>query len=256
MKQKFAVDIIKNWPRDQVVKDLKFLLEKYFSNRTLGLRVISEKTNISKKTLLRILGQDTKPNQQSVMRFYEYYFQVVEDEALSMQHRWIKEYFLSVLNKHYGSVDGYLEKKLESDLIFRKLYIRLSMFEISKSEVQKKFGDYGIEVISEMQKMRVVESTDDRVFRLRPEASISKSPSALKKMIIELNQDFLSQDSLSEVNKNSAFYFCENISESAYQTILEASEELKKTIRKILSSSDSRGDVPFFITTTIDEMEI
>ena len=107
-----------------------------------------------------------------------------------------------------------------------------------------------------MQKMRVVESNDDKVFRLRSEASISKSPEALKKMIIELNQDFLSKDSLSEVNRNSAFYFCENISESAYQTILEASEELKKTIRKILSSSDSKGDIPFFITTTIDEMEI
>ena len=49
MKQEFAVDVIKNWPKDQVRKDLQYLLENHFSNPAYGLRIISEKTNISKK---------------------------------------------------------------------------------------------------------------------------------------------------------------------------------------------------------------
>ena len=60
---------------------------------------------------------------------------------------------------------------------------------------------------------------------------------------------------LSELNKNSAFYFCENINKDAYQTILEASEEMKKTIRRIVNSPESKGDIPFFTTSVIDKMD-
>jgi hypothetical protein len=256
MKQEFAVDVIKNWPKDQVKKDLEYLLEHIFTNPSYGLRIISEKTNISKKTLQRILKNETKPNQQSVMRFYEYFFKVAQVENLSIQHSWIKDYFLKVLTGHYGKLDEVLEKKLESDVIFRKLYIRLSMHKLSKKNVEKLFGNYGLSILNEMEKMNLLNSMDNEWFCLKENVSIAKSPIALKEMIIELNQDFVTTENLSEVNKNSVFYFCENISDSAYQTILEASEELKKTIRKILTSPDSKGDVPFFLTTSIDKMDV
>ena len=109
MRQKTAIEIIKNWPRDQVQKDLEFILKQFFSKTCSGLRIISEKTCISKKTLSRILKGETSPNQQSVMRFYEYYFTVVSSEDLSIQHQWIKDYFLKVLNSHYGEIDKTLE---------------------------------------------------------------------------------------------------------------------------------------------------
>tara|TARA_B100000925_G_scaffold291479_1_gene279677 strand:- start:2618 stop:3388 length:771 start_codon:yes stop_codon:yes gene_type:complete len=256
MKQEFAVDVIKNWPKDQVRKDLQYLLENNFSNPSYGIRIISEKTNISKKTLQRIIKEETKPNQQSVMRFYEYFFKIAQPESMSIQHSWIKDYFLKVLTCHYGKLNEVLEKKLESDVIFRKLYIRLSMYSLSKAHIEKLFGSYGLSILLEMEKMSLLESVDNKWFKLRDDVSIAKSPSALKEMVIELNQDFVTTENLSEVNKNSVFYFCENISDSAYQTILEASEELKKTIRKILLSSDSKGDIPFFLTTSIDRMDI
>ena len=68
MKHKTAIEMIKNWPKDQVWKDLEVLLDNYFGDRAIGLRKISEQTNISKKTLCRILKKDSKPNQQSVLR--------------------------------------------------------------------------------------------------------------------------------------------------------------------------------------------
>jgi len=256
MKQEFAVDVIKNWPKDQVRKDLHYLLENHFSNPAYGLRIISEKTNISKKTLQRIVKDETKPNQQSVMRFYEYFFKVAQPEKLSIQHSWIKDYFLKVLTGHYGKLNEVLEKKLETDVIFRKLYIRLSMHSLSKAKVEKLFGSYGLNILHDMEKMSLLESIDNKWFRLKNDVSIAKSPIALKEMVIELNQDFVTTENLSEVNKNSVFYFCENISDSAYQTILEASEELKKTIRKILLSQDSKGDIPFFLTTSVDQMDV
>lgn len=256
MKQEFAVDVIKNWPKDQVRKDLQYLLDNHFSKPAYGLRIISEKTNISKKTLQRIVKDETKPNQQSVMRFYEYFFKVAQPDSLSIQHSWIKDYFLKVLTGHYGKLNDVLEKKLESDVIFRKIYIRLSMHSLSKSYISKLFGNYGLNILLDMEKMNLLESTDNEWFRLKDDVSIAKSPTALKEMVIELNQDFVTVDNLSEVNKNSVFYFCENISDSAYQTILEASEELKKTIRKILISQDSRGDIPFFLTTSVDKMDV
>ncbi|MAW07598.1 MAG: hypothetical protein CME61_04875 [Halobacteriovoraceae bacterium] len=254
MKHNTAIEMIKNWPKDQVWKDLEALLDNYFGDRAIGLRKISEQTNISKKTLSRILKKDSKPNQQSVLRFYKYFFSIADDVDLSVQHQWIKEYFLGVISSHYGNINSHLESLLESDIVFRKIYIRLSMGEVSKRQVKELFGDYGTQVISTMKDLGLLTIKNENIFQLKNNTRISKSPTALKKMISELNEDFLDIDSLSEVNKNSAFYFCENVSPEAYETLLNVAEELKKTVRKILKSKDAKGEIPFFMTNVIDQM--
>ena len=85
---------------------------------------------------------------------------------------------------------------------------------------------------------------------------IAKTPKALKRIIQELNEDHLDENSLSSINQNSAFlFFCEKVNEDAFQMLLEVFEEMKKALKNILSDEKNLGDKPVFITSTFDSLK-
>ena len=158
------------------------------------------------------------------------------------------------MQEHYGQVNSLLERRLEENSVFRAIYINSKVGVVNRKKIRSLYGLYGEKVLNEMVELGLLKLIERDMFK-GTDVVIAKTPKALKRIIQELNEDHLDENSLSSINQNSAFYFCEKVNEDAFQMLLEVFEEMKKALKNILSDEKNLGDKPVFITSTFDSLK-
>ena len=238
----------------QMACDLDQLLASY-KNKDIGTRLISEKINIGEKTIKRILKLKSVPHINTIQRFYQYYFTLtstsIDNHPL---YKEINELIQIEILDNTKELNFYLEGLLEKDKVFRKIYLLSRTGVITKSWVQDKFGKFGLDHLDLMLENNILLEIDKGTF-VEGSVSISKGPKSVKYIISDLVSDHLSSERLSEKGLNSAFYMVDRVTEDAYQTIIEITEQYKKNLAKLIQDRSNRGVKRIFISTAVDNID-
>ncbi len=238
----------------QMSCDLNLLLESY-KNKDIGTRLISEKINVGEKTLKRILKLKSVPHINTIQRFYQYYFLLTN--ISSENHPLYKEINELIQIEELDNakeLNFYLEGLLEKDKVFRKIYLLSRTGVITRNWIQDEFGNFGLEHLELMLKNNILLEIDKDTF-VEGSISISKGPKSVKSIISDLVEDHLSSERLSEKGLNSAFYMVDRVTEDAYESIIEITEQYKKNVAKLIQDKSNRGLKRIFVSTAVDNID-
>lgn len=240
---------------EQMVVDLELLLSPY-KNKDIGLRIIGSKTQISEKTLKRMLKAESAPHGQTLQRFYEHFFKVVNDEEnYKPIHLKIKEVLEKVVVYKKNKVDENLEKELQDNKVFRDLFLISRTGPIHKDWVIRQYGLFGLDVVKKMIHEDLLIEPEKNIFAQGP-LSISKSSVTLKKVILDLINDHLHTEKLQEYGHNMAFYVMEGVNDHAVEEILGLTEDYKRKVAEVVLKEENKGENRVFATAVVDLMTI
>ncbi len=240
--------------KDQLADDLSKLLLT-FKNQTIGLRIIGKKTQISEKTLERILLKKSDPHENTIVRFYSYFFkQNINSTDKSSLHEMIKKFIEIDTSYTNNKINLELEEHLKTNKVFRDLFLLTRVKEISLKTIISEYGKYGIQMIELMAQNDIVKEIDHGVFSCG-NVTINKSPETLKNIISDLITSHLDCENLSEKNKNQTFYMLNNVSEDTYIKILQKTENYKKEISELIFNSTNTGPIAVFTLAAVDTIK-
>lgn len=240
--------------RVQMGQDIQVLLSPY-KNKDIGIRLLSEKTGISEKTLKRIIKQESDPHSVTIQRFYEYYFKINVDQN---QYNAIQLQLQQELNKSVQQnkqrVDQDLEKLLATNKVFRDIFLFTRAAPISRVWVLENYGLYGMEMVALMLKEDLVVEKEKGIYCEGP-VSVTKGPATLKTIIEDLITHHVTPENLQEYGKNMAFYMIEGVNEKTLNDVLTLTDQYKKSLAKLIFSPSSKGDKRIFVTSVVDELK-
>lgn len=237
----------------QMSSDIELLLAP-FKNKDIGIRIISEKTKVSEKTLRRIRELQTIPHQSTASKFYEYFFDVKGAELNdSIIHKEIRNFILSGHPAPHTEYNKNLEKILASDKVFREIFLYSRTGKITKKFVKDEYGKYGIDKINLMLAESILIEESRGIYIAGP-LSIAKDHQTIKKIIEELVSDNLNPENLSELGHNKAFYTVEGVSDRSKQELLELMDEYQEKIMDYLYNKVELGDNRMFVVGVCDSL--
>lgn len=243
----------------RVRNDLKSKLHS-FPKTSEGLEVISKHTNVSKRTFQRIIQGSHKPTTNTVIRFYQYLLQ--DDFQTSLIDKLpaeVREHiFKDSLNVRLTTPTKTLSLKVDelivTDSVFREIYLLNSVGEITKEYISYRFGQYGVDVIEKMLKLKVIIAKNHNTFisgfvraQLGNEAIV-----AIGKGLVEHK---LQKEKLSLRGENSASVYFQAIDTETYNELLKIEHEHMSRKKELLSMA-KKGNVKmwtFSCTDTMDE---
>ena len=240
---------------EQMVIDLELLLAPY-KNKDIGLRILSNKTQISEKTLKRMLKAESTPHGLTLQRFYEYFFKLISNEEnYKPIHKKIKEVLekVSIYKKH--KIDGELEKELQENKVFRDLFLFTRTGPVYKEWVLEQYGLFGLEVVGKMIQHDLLIEREKNVY-VEGALSISKSSETLKKIILDLIKDHLHTEKLQEYGHNIAFYAMEGVNDQSLEEILSLTEDYKRKVAAVVLRPENKGSNRVFALSVVDLMNI
>lgn len=239
--------------RDSLLLDIDILLTPY-RNKDIGLRILADKTQISEKTYRRILDKSTIPHLSTVERFYRHFFDTVKDDQLENRHREVK----SILGKE-STIPGVtynhqLEGMFEENKVLREIFIYSRTGLITKQFVKDEFGKYGLEIVDLLLSNNVLIEIEKGVYAAGS-LSISKTTKAIKKIVVELIEDNLDSDKLSELGHNKAFYAIEGIDAESKNQLLQLMDEYQEKLMSFILRDAKPGNHRMFVAAAADELK-
>lgn len=238
----------------QMSKDIQLLLTP-FKNKDIGLRILSEKTRVSEKTIVRIKELQTLPHQSTAAKFYEYFFDVKGTEINdSIIHKEIRNFIMSGHPAPLTKYNRNLESILASDKVFREIFLYSRTGKITKKFIKSEYGNYGVDKINLMLAESVLIEESKGIFIAGP-ISVPKSMDTIKIIIEELVSDNLDSDKLSELGHNKAFYTVEGVSDNSKQDILKLMDEYQAKIMDYMFNEAELGDNRMFVVGVADSLK-
>jgi|GEM_PF-3086517 len=252
------IEPTKDLVRQQLQNDLKLLLSQY-RNPEIGLRLVAEKINISEKTLKRALNAVCDPHANTLKSFYTHFFKVMNEEVTSLEiyqtiKKIIKTESLSKISfdvKAEETSSNELMRLLEQDLAFRQIFIFSRTGVVTQKWVIEQFGAYGVRILEQMVMLGILLEIDRGIYKQGPRG-VEKSALAVKKIILELNQQYLDSVKLEERGENSAFYALEGLSLEAKEKLLEKLDNVKSEIAQFINDPKNLGQERVFVTFAMD----
>ncbi len=244
---------LKLFLRDQMIADIELVLAPY-RNKDIGLRILGEKTGISEKTLKRVIDKSTAPHQSTVGRFYRHFFEVqgndVDPDSI---HGQIKSEILGNPAAPGASYNHKLEQTLETNKVFREIFLYSRTGRITKKFVKEEFGKYGLEMLDLMLSENILIEEDKGIY-VAGSLSVPKTLKAIKTIVHELVEDNLDPELLSELGNNKAFYYMEGLTEDSKETLLKIVDEYQEKVRDFMFNEAELGDHRVFVVGALDEL--
>ena len=233
--------------RDKMAADLLFLLESY-NNKDIGLRIISEKTNISEKTLKRVKEAASDPHVNTVKRFYNYFFNILpekrdEDQELKLALRSLIDTF-EIGNHKKDEFD--LAGLLENDSVFRKLYLYSRSGPITLEWIKEEFGKYGIDMVQKMLLKDVLIESDKGDYSQGP-VSVSRNHNAIRASLKDFIFEHITDEQLDVMNEASLFYVIEGVTREMKLEMGRLTQEYRNKLANLLVEGKDKGDERVFV---------
>lgn len=154
---------------EQITCDLNTSLD-LFKDRKKGLQLISRKTGIHEKTLLRLLSKEHKPGYLTVYKLYRYILQTESDtEIIKRVHPVIASY----LKKHNpkNTSDGIeysvnIEQEILKDRTFSEIFFMAGSGNITKAEIKELYGLNGLQILEKMLRLGVLQKITSDEFTI------------------------------------------------------------------------------------------
>ncbi len=154
---------------DEIQFTLNSLVTSYRDSKK-GLRVLSKKMGIGEKTLIRLINQTGKPNYQTVFKIYRVFFNEYNDSrVLNLVPAPVREYLIKRNPQELSSNQNY---NLDSDIILQnnsvvaEIYIIASTGPVHLDDIEYRFGQNGIELVSSMLEKKLLNEIHKDVFTI------------------------------------------------------------------------------------------
>ncbi len=239
-----------------VAADLKAHL-KLSTDQRKKIRLISEKTGIHQKTLNRIVNLENKPTPATIFKIYRYLTQgQTEAEVLNLCPAPIKNYLSEHLRLRIEKNLTYLPSyalELQSNPVFGELYVLCSSGSISRDEVSKRFGDYGLSLAEEMTTKKVLQQPRAGHYALG-QVQIHLTPECILSLGLLTAKTYAKPMMGYEHNKHFMSFIAEGLTEAAYQQWVEIDSLAFAKKMELVRNPENLGTKKAFTFTATDTL--
>ncbi len=243
--------------KEQIYNDLIILLSQ-FNNQDIGLRLLSQKIRISEKTLKRIIKYKPVPHKTTIIKFYSYFFNVINDkkQTSSEFHNNIKINYLDNTLSNIFTNDEVIkiEKLLTSSSIALDLYLYSRSGVFDKKFVKEEYGNNGLSILNILIKLNVLIEIDKKLYTASTK-NIIKGPSIISSVIQRLMENHFRPEKLEELGENHAFYAVEGVSQKTKDNLLQLSKKFYTEIVKIMTDKNNHGNQKVFLLSIVDNLK-
>jgi DNA-binding phage protein len=234
----------------RVQSDLNEAL-KEFPRRSTGLKVLADNIGVHEKTLKRVITGSHSPSYKTILKIYRYLTGSLNDRdtVLSMP-KILSEYICSEhenfkLSKDEVSFTVEVDKLIESDSIFRMVYLETGCGHLHKDKVAYECGQQGIRVLKKMEEMDIIREVTPDVFTASKNRASLRTESivSLGKYLIESK---FHEQKCKTMGENFCSVYFEGVNKETYNKLLIIDWEAKEQKKKLLMQSDSKGNIPYW----------
>ncbi len=241
---------------NQVAADLSAHLKQSKDERKRN-RLISEKTGIHQKTLNRIINLENKPTPATVFKIYRYLTQgQTDDEILSLCPEIIRTYLTQYLDQRIEKNLTYFPSyalELQTNPVFGEIYVLCSSGSVSREEILKRFGDYGLSLADEMTHKKILQPPRPGHFGLG-QLQIHLTPECILSLGLLTAKNYAKPVMAYEHNHQFMAFIAEGLSETAYRMWLEIDTEAFAKKMDIVRNPQNLGTNKVFTFTATDTL--
>lgn len=237
--------------------ELKKEFKKYPS-LTIAFKRTAKNTQVSQRTLKRIVNGTHTPNFQTLLKVYRYLTGSLNDRDTFLkmpkilQESVAREYTnFSLQNKNaqfLPEVDLYLQ----DDSVFRGIYIETAAGLIHRDKVGFEYGQHGLRVLDKMLELDIIKEIEPDVF-----ASSSRraqlDPESITKIARFLLENKFNPDKLDLNGENFAQILIEGVDKETYNKLLALDHGLIQKRVEIIKNGN-RGEIKYWMINFIDTL--
>ncbi|MFG1494251.1 hypothetical protein ACRXCV_13590 [Halobacteriovorax sp. GFR7] len=245
-------------PIEQVSLDLAKKLDEYKSVK-IGVRLLSEKTGVSERTLYRILAKENKPTYQTLFKIYRVIFNTSNESLLLdlVPEVIRKEIKKCNPNKISEKIQYHqdIETQMSYDRTFAEIYILAACAPITNELIQYRYGMSGMLTVEKMLEMKALRISKSGHYTLG-ENQANFSAKTLKRLGLSLVEKYSKEQNAESYGENIIAFFAEGLSEEAYDRWLQVDAkafEEKVAIAKEDKSKGTKRAFTFMVTDTLNE---
>ena len=239
-----------------VANDLEKKLKEY-SNRKVGLRLLSQKMDINSRTLTRLLEQENRPTYQTLLKIYHTIFQtkdfsLLEERAPEQVIKEIKKHCPDIKDQVSVSLPK-IDNELLYDRFFCELYVQAGCGPISKEFIQYRFGVIGLETIEKMIELQAIILTKNNQYIIGPNQP-RFSAEIIKRMGLSISEKYSNPKNGEVAGSNYSAFYAEALSEEAYDKWLAIDERAFKEKVQVTKEDKNKGSLKVFTYMVTDTL--
>jgi hypothetical protein len=243
----------------RVQTDLEAALNS-FPNRAIAIKKLSQGMLLNEKTLKRIIKGSHSPTYQTILKMYRYLLATTSDretvlrmpELLSQTvTRDFENFSLADKEADFSTeIDFYLE----SDSVFRSIYVETATGTVHKQTIGYEHGVHGLKTLVYMKDMDVIKEIEPDIFASSQKRA-SLTPRAAHHIARYLVDNKFDPEKCNLSGENFYQVVFEGIDTNSYNELLKIDWEAKEKRLEILKKA-KKGNVKFWslnFTDTLSE---
>ncbi|WP_412473678.1 helix-turn-helix domain-containing protein [Halobacteriovorax sp. YZS-1-1] len=243
---------------DQVVNDLTDNLKSY-RNIKIGVRLISDKSGVSERTIYRLLAKENKPTYQTLLKLYRAIYNTNNDTLLLSLVPEVIKNEINKCNPNRASEGIQFHENIETQMLydrtFAEIYILAACSPITNELIQYRYGMSGMLTLEKMLDMKALRQTKAGLYTLG-ENQTNFSAKTLKRLGMSLIEKYSKPQNAEDYGNNIIGFYAEGLSDEAYNRWLEVDAKAFEEKVKIANESKSKGtkrSFTFMVTDTLNE---
>ncbi len=243
---------------EQVSYDLDKKLRE-FKNVKIGVRLISEKSGVSERTIYRLLAKENKPTYQTLYKLYRIIFNTSNESLLltlvpDVIREEIKKCNPNVISQQIQYHEE-VEAQMAYDRTFAEIYIMAACAPITTELIQYRYGMSGMLTVEKMLEMKTLAQTKSGTYILG-ENQANFSAKTLKRLGLSLTEKYCKPQNAESFGENIISFFADGLSEEAYDKWLEIDARAfqeKVAIANLEKSKGTKRAFTFNVTDSLSE---
>lgn len=257
-KKSPPLDVEKNMARLMEAKDLLIKKLDEYPSRKIGFKMISKGSDISERTLRRIIAGTHTISFQTVFKLYKYLFALLNDKDTfdkmpkAMQDFIIKDYANFSLSNDNAKWLPVIDDYLITDSIFRGIYIETACGQTSKEKIAFEYGQQGIRILEKMCNLNVIKELEPNIYVSSTDRAALR-PKVLKHLSQTLIESYFHEDKLDLEGENFSQILMEGVDKETYNNLLKFDYEAKNERIKIIKNG-KKGNIKYWMVNIIDTL--
>jgi hypothetical protein len=242
----------------EITSALKSLLSQ-FKDQKKGLRILSSKIGIHEKTLNRILNFENKPSYQTIFKIYRVVFNEYNDaKILELVPSIVKDFLIKNNSQELNSEKNYTtlaDSELQKNPIVAEIYIWAATGPIKIEDIEVRFGNYGIELISKMIEKSLLREIHKNVF-----ITGNNYPTFSGQTIVSVGSAMVNSHAKptngEELSNNFLAFYAEGLSPKAFDEWLKIDEEANRKKCDLTRDPKNLGPIRAFTFMVTEKIEL
>ncbi len=247
---------------ERVVDHLREVIASYLRRRPhLSVNGISKKCGVSEPTIRRIMSQKVKTTPQittllDILTFVSQSNSV--REIVAMYPGPIGEFlaeampYLEEFDQDYSNA---INEELKDPVKYLIYKLALNSCGVREAKIIELYGNHGLQLLDDMVEKGFIDRNEDQLCRARAKTFSGSHDEFVRNF--KVVADFIKTNKLRNRKPLNPYFvnMSDSLNPEAYEQIRRILSKTDKKLRKILSSRESKGTIPFFFLGAMDTLD-